>query len=161
MNIARVGLLVVGHVGPKSAHVAGDYPQLFAALLGGLGIDLVPYELDEGRFPDSVDECDGWICSPSRASTYDDLPWLADAEAFHREIVARERRYVGICFGHQLLAQALGGKVMRADAGWGIGVQEYDVVEALPCMTPRLERVSLLASHQDQVLAVPDGARVI
>jgi GMP synthase-like glutamine amidotransferase len=159
--VTRVGLLVVGHVDPKSVHIAGDYPELFDALLAPLGVELVPYALDEDRFPDSLAECDGWICSPSRLSTYDDVRWLADAEALHREIVAREYRYVGICFGHQLLAQALGGKVARAGAGWGIGVQQYDVVDALPCMEPPLARFALLASHQDQVVDVPPDARVI
>jgi GMP synthase-like glutamine amidotransferase len=159
--MTRVGLLTVGHIDPKSVHIAGDYPQLFDALFAGLGIELVTYALDEGRFPDSLRECDGWLCSPSRLSTYDDVAWLPDAEALHRAIVAEERLYVGICFGHQLLAQALGGKVARADGGWGVGVQHYDIVERLPCMDPALDRVALLASHQDQVVDVPADARVI
>ena len=159
--MTRVGLLRVGHVDPKSTHIAGDYPELFAALFAGLGIDLVTYDLDQGRFPDSLAECDGWLCSPSRSSTYDDNEWIADAEALHRAIVAEERAYVGICFGHQLLAQALGGKVERADGGWGVGVQDYDVVEALPCMDPPRGRIALIASHQDQVVDVPPDARVI
>jgi GMP synthase-like glutamine amidotransferase len=157
----RVGLLIVGHVDPKSVHIAGDYPELFEALLVPHGIELVPYALDEGRFPDSLRECDGWICSPSRQSVYDEVPWIADAEALHREIVAGEHAYVGICFGHQLLAQALGGKVARADDGWGVGVQSFDITERLPCMEPPLERVALIASHQDQIVDVPNDARVI
>ena len=159
--MTRVGLLVAGHVDPKSVHVAGDYPELFHALLAPFGVELVQYALDEGRFPDSLAECDGWMCTPSRLSTYDDIPWLADAEALHRDIVTKEARYVGICFGHQLLAQALGGTVARAAGGWGVGVQEYDIVETLPCMDPPLARCSVLASHQDQVTAVPSDARVI
>jgi GMP synthase-like glutamine amidotransferase len=157
----RVGLLVVGHIDPKSVHIAGDYPELFDALLNPFGVEIVPYELERGRFPETLGECDGWICSPSRLSTYDDVPWLADAEALHREIVAKEVPYVGICFGHQLLAQALGSKVARTPDGWRVGVQEYDVVEHLPCMDPPREQFSLLASHQDQVVDVPPGARVI
>ncbi len=120
------------------------------------GIELVPYELDEGRFPVSLDECDGWMCSPSRHSVYDDVPWIADAEDLHREIVRDEHAYVGICFGHQLLAQALGGRVERAEDGWGVGVHEYALVESLPCMDPALDRIALIASHQDQVVDVPD-----
>ena len=64
---SRIGLLMVGHVDPKSVHIAGDYPELFAALLAGHDIDLVRYDVDLGRFPESVDECDGWVCGPSRA----------------------------------------------------------------------------------------------
>jgi GMP synthase-like glutamine amidotransferase len=159
--VTRVGLLRVGHIDPKSVHIAGDYPELFRALFDGLGIELVTYDVDAGRFPTSLRECDGWICSPSRSSTYDDEPWIAEAEELHRAIVAEERLYVGICFGHQLLAQALGGKVARADDGWGVGVQPYEIVESLPCMDPPLERIALLASHQDQVVDVPSDARVI
>ncbi len=157
----RVGLLVVGHVDPKSTHLAGDYPELFAALLAGLGIDLVRYDLDAGRFPDTATECDGWICSPSRSSTYDDLPWRADAESLLRDLVAREIPYVGICFGHQLLAQALGTPVRRAADGWQVGVQEYEVVETPWWMTPPADRLALIASHEDQVQAVPAGATLL
>ena len=159
--MTRIGLLLAGHVDPRSVHVAGDYPELFTKLFGGHDIDLVRYDIDRGALPDRVDECDGWICSPSRASVYDNESWIADAEALHRDIVAREVPYVGICFGHQLLAQALGGRVARADGGWGIGVQSYAVVEPQSWMSPAASQFSLLASHQDQVVVAPPQARVI
>ena len=159
--MSRIGLLMCGHVDVKSVHIAGDYPELFGALLGPLGVELVRYDLDEGRFPDSLDECDGWLCSPSRLSAYDDVPWLADAEELHREVVAKEAKYVGICFGHQLLAQALGGRVTRSEGGWGVGVQRYDVVAPQLWMDPPLSSFALLASHQDQVSDVPADAIVI
>src|SRR5664279_3024491 len=136
---ARIGLLMVGHVDPKSVHIAGDYPELFTDLLAGHDLELVRYDVDLGRFPDSVHECDGWMCGPSRASAYADVP------------------YVGICFGHQLLAQALGARVERAADGWQVGAHEYELVEQTPWMDPDTERVTLIASHQDQVLDLPEG----
>ncbi len=157
----RVGLLMVGHVAPTSTHIAGDYPELFATLLTGLGIELVPYNLDEDRFPAAVDECDGWLLSPSRCSVYDGHPWIAEAEDLIRDLIARERPYVGICFGHQLAAQALGVPVQRAADGWQVGVHEYEIVERRPWMEPTRSRVALIASHEDQVTAVPDGARLL
>ena len=104
----RAGLLVVGHVDPKSHHIAGDYPELFTALLAPFDIEVVPYAVDAGQMPESLGECDGWLCSPSRRSVYDDEPWIADVEEFMRAAIAEESPFVGICFGHQLLAQALG-----------------------------------------------------
>lgn len=156
------GLLVVGHVDPKSTHVAGDYPELFTALLAPHGIDVVPYDVvDAGRFPVSLDERDVWICSPSRSSVYDGDPWIGEVEDLIRELVATERPYVGVCFGHQLLAQALGGRVEPAATGWGVGVQPYEVVAREPWMRPNVERFRLIASHQDQVVDAPAGARVV
>lgn len=77
-----------------------------------------------------------------------------------REIIARERPYVGICFGHQLLAQ-LGGRVARSPAGWGVGVKSYEVVEQRPWMTPRVDKVALIGSHKDQVVELPPGAELL
>ncbi len=157
----RIGLMMVGHVDPKSQHIAGDYPELFGALLDPLGIEFVRYDLDEGRFPEHVRECDGWLCSPSRMSTYDDVPWLRDVEQLLREIIATETPYVGICFGHQLLAQALGGKVERSPFGWGVGVRDYDVLAKRPWMEPSKDRFSLIGSHQDQVTQLPAEAELL
>jgi GMP synthase-like glutamine amidotransferase len=154
----RAGLLVVGHVDPGSVHVAGDYPQLYQDLLGPHGVEVVPYACDEGVLPASLRECDGWICSPSRLSAYDDVPWLRDVEEVLRAMVAAEVPYIGICFGHQLLAQALGGEVRKAEVGWGVGAQPMDVFEHPWWMTTPVEQVTLLASHQDQVVRLPDGA---
>lgn len=154
----RLGLLIVGHVDPRSRHIGGDYPELFGALLAGRDVELVRYDLDEGRFPDSPTECDGWLCSPSRLSAYDDLPWLRDAEELLRRIVDAEAPFVGVCFGHQLLAQALGGTVERAEYGWGVGVRDFDVVAQHPWMDPVVDRLALIGSHQDQVTRLPDGA---
>jgi GMP synthase-like glutamine amidotransferase len=158
---SRIGLLMVGHIDPKSVHIAGDYPELFAGLLDGHDLELVRYDLDEGRFPGSVTECDGWLCGPSRHSAYDELPWRADAEDLLREIVATETPYVGICFGHQLLAQALGTTVARADDGWQVGARDYDVLQTPRWMEPAAQRITIIASHQDQVTALPDGASLL
>ena len=158
---SRIGLLMVGHVDPKSVHIAGDYPELFRDLLDGQDLELVRYDLDLGRFPDSVSECDGWLCGPSRSSAYDDLPWRPDAEALLREIVAVEAPYVGICFGHQLLAQALGAPVERATNGWQVGAHDYEIVERTAWMDAPTDRITLIASHQDQVTEMPAGAALL
>src|SRR5262249_19549202 len=157
----RAGLLVVGHVDERARHIAGDYPELFSALLEPVGIEVVPYAAEDGQLPMSLDECDGWLCSPSRLSVYDDEPWSKDMEALMLDAIATGARFVGICFGHQLLAQALGGRVERAADGWGVGVQEYEIVEPFSAMEPPLEAFAVIASHQDQVVDVPAATRVI
>jgi GMP synthase-like glutamine amidotransferase len=121
----------------------------------------VPYAAETGQLPVSLDECDGWLCSPSRSSVYDDEPWIEGVAEMLREAIARERPFVGICFGHQLLAQALGGRVERAAAGWSVGVQRYEILEHLEPMQPAVAHCALIASHEDQVVEVPAAARVI
>ena len=156
----RIGLLLVGHIDAGSLHIGGDYPELYADLLQPHDIQLTTYRCDEGQLPDSLSEQDGYICSPSRLSVYDDHQWLRDVEQLLRDMVAAETPYVGICFGHQLMAQALGATVQKADVGWGIGAKHYEVVEAQPWMDSTADIV-LAASHQDQVMLLPDGARLM
>ena len=156
----RIGLLLVGHIDAGSLHVGGDYPELYSELLAPLDVELTTYRCDEGQLPQSVREQDGWMCSPSRLSVYDDHAWLRDVEQFLRDLVATETPYVGICFGHQLMAQALGADVRKADYGWGIGAKHYEILEAQPWMDST-DDVVLAASHQDQVQQLPSDARLL
>jgi GMP synthase-like glutamine amidotransferase len=156
----RIGLLLVGHIDAGSLHVGGDYPELYAGILADKGIELTTYRCDEGQMPDSVNEQDGWLCSPSRLSVYDDHAWLRDVEQLLRDFVEKEKPYVGICFGHQLMAQALGATVSKADYGWGIGAKHYEVVAPQPWMDSSADIV-LAASHQDQVQALPESAELL
>jgi len=160
----RLGLLVCGHVHPDALDLGGDYPALFGDLFGPLGVEVVPFDVDRGAFPASAAECDAWITSPARASVNDDEPWIRDLEELIRELIATERPFAGICFGHQLLARALGGRVERAAVGWGVGVQRYEVVAHRWWMDPpppTPDVVQLVASHEDQVVALPDGATLL
>ena len=86
-----VGLLMCGHVHPDALDLGGDYPELFTSLLGPLGIEVVPYAAEDGQLPQSIDECDAWITSPSRNSVLDDLPWIHRLGDFVMEAVVRER----------------------------------------------------------------------
>ena len=155
-----IGLLVVGHIDAGSLHVGGDYAELYRDILGPHDIEIVPYRCDEGQMPGSINEQDGWICSPSRLSVYDDVAWLRDVEEMLREMIRTETPFVGICFGHQLLAQALGGTVRKAKVGWGIGAKEYTVRIPQPWMQPARDVIHLAASHQDQVIELPDGVEL-
>jgi GMP synthase-like glutamine amidotransferase len=158
-----VGLLMCGHVPPPVVGAVGDYPELFGALLAPHGARLEVFSIDEGRTPASLDDCDGWIGSPSRSSVLGDDPWLADATDIVRALVEEERPFAGICFGHQLLAQATGGRVERAAAGWGVGAQDYTVLASRPWMdpAPATGRFRLIASHEDQVTELPPGATLL
>ena len=162
-STVRVGLLQCGHVRADVATDHGDYPELFAALLADAPVELVTYVAADGHLPDDPRACDGWLITGSASSVYEPLPWIDEAGRFLARVVEAEVPLVAVCFGHQLLAQALGGRVERSDQGWGVGVHRYDVVAPLPGWpepTPPQE-LTIFASHQDQVTVLPDGATVL
>lgn len=158
----RIGLLQCGHVHPDIVDEHGDYPELFDALLGPHGVDLEVHDVQRRPPPSDPGAHDGWLISGSADSTYDPLDWIPPVEDLVRRLVAEAAPLVAICFGHQLLAQAHGGRVDRAGAGWGVGIQRYrasgGAAEEPHAPTPGF---SLVASHQDQVAVLPDGAEVL
>jgi len=136
-----------------------DYPARFRALLGE-GVATVRFDVQAGRLPEDPTEFQGAIVTGSAAGVYDDLPWIAPLLDWLRAARGKTR-LVGICFGHQALAQAFGGHVAKSDKGWGVGLHRYDVVREEPWMFPRARSIAIPVSHQDQVQILPPDARVI
>jgi GMP synthase (glutamine-hydrolysing) len=150
----RIGILETGDVAESLRVPHEDYTKMFGHLLDGHGFEFVAYRTYLGELPDSPGDCDGWLITGSRHGVYDDLPWIAPLEEFVRAVYAAKIPLVGICFGHQIMAQALGGKVVKSDKGWGAGVQRYRSAETGG-------EIAVLASHQDQVVEKPADAKVI
>jgi GMP synthase-like glutamine amidotransferase len=158
----RIGLLVCDHVLPEFRHIAGDYPEMFGRLFSSFPeIELVPYDLVEGEFPVSLDECDGWITTGSKRSVYDDEEWIHRFADLVREAHFENRPFVGICFGHQMMAQALGGHVSRSDRGWGVGVKRVDLAGSIVPGAEDVVSFAVLNSHADQVDVVPPDGEVL
>ena len=155
----RVGVLECDHVDERYRDVTADYTELFRALLPG--VELVPYDVINGVLPGRPDECDGWLATGSRHSVYEDLDWIRETAAFVRTVRDAEVPFVGVCFGHQLLAHALGGVVERSPRGWGAGILHIDVLRHEAWMDPPKERCHLHFMHQDQVVRAPEGAVVL
>jgi GMP synthase-like glutamine amidotransferase len=154
-----IGLLLCDHVRPGFRVIAGDYPDYFTRLLPGRPI--VTYDLTAGQFPTDLDECEAWITTGSRHFVSDDIGWIGDFAALVRRIHREERALVGICFGTQMIAHALGGEVWRAPTGWAVGIREVEVVESEGWMSPRADRFRILHGNADQVKTLPPGARLL
>ena len=140
--------------------MCGPYRQVFSDMFDGHAVELVEFPLFDGTAPDALDEADLWIINGSPDSVYDDLPWLETAEELVRDAAATERPLFGICFGHQLIARALGGRVERAAGGWQVGVTDYRTIAPVPAWSAVPAQLALLAVHQDQVVEVPADAVV-
>ncbi|THD82110.1 MAG: type 1 glutamine amidotransferase [Phenylobacterium sp.] len=132
---------------------------MFEQLLGRDAYAWRTYAVDEGELPASPTDCDAYIVTGSSAGVYDDLPWIAPAMDFLRAAKGKVG-LVGVCFGHQLMAQAFGGQVIKSPKGWGVGEHVYELMAAEPWIGERPLRIRLPASHQDQVVAKPPGAEV-
>jgi GMP synthase-like glutamine amidotransferase len=153
----KVGLLECDDVVGRFPEIRGGYREMFAALLPGFSFTY--HEAHRGQIPASPRECDAWICTGSKYSVYDGTPWIADLAAFIRSL--GERKFVGICFGHQMLAHAMGGKVAKAQQGWGVGVLDVEVLRKEPWMDPPLQHLRIQHMHQDQVQRLPENSLLL
>ena len=147
-----IGVLQTGQSPGALRDDMGDYPDFFRTLLANRGLQFRTYHVEAMQFPVSVHDCDGWLITGSRHGAYEDHPFIRPLEDFIRKAMAEDVPLVGICFGHQIIAQAMGGKVERHEGGWAVGPQDYEF-EGQP--------VRINAWHRDQVTEVPDEAEVV
>lgn len=159
----RVGLLECDHVREDLLHIAGDYRQMFADLFNRHApqLELMNFDVRNGEFPASVDACEAFVCTGSRFSAYAPDDWIQELKGFLRQLREADKPFVGICFGHQVLAEALGGKVEKAAQGWGIGVHSLNVIKTEGWMQPEKTSCGIQYTHQDQVLSLPENSVVL
>ena len=150
----KIGILQAGHSPHELTEKFGDYDEFFKRFLAGNGFEFSSYAVMDGVFPADIEDADGWLISGSKFGVYEAHEWIARLEDFLRAAFAAGKPMVGICFGHQILAQALGGKVEKFAGGWSAGVESYQ-------LNGYSEDVTLLSWHQDQVIEPPTQARVV
>ena len=152
----KVAVLETGRPPAGLLQQFGDYPAMFARLLGP-EFAVQSFDVQAGKFPDPV-RVGAVLITGSPAGVYEPLPWIPPLLEFIR--AADAAKMVGVCFGHQAMAEALGGKVVKSDKGWGTGLHRYSMGEVEPWMDPAPE-IAVPASHQDQVVVQPPGTQVI
>lgn len=156
-----IGILQTDSVMDRFQPDFGDYPQMFVRLLQGPAprdTEFRVVDCQKMEYP-APDSCDAYIITGSRYSVYEDELWIKALAEFVAKLLAARRKLVGICFGHQLVAHFFGGRTQAV--GWAVGVQQCNVVENAPWMRPQLADFALLSSHQDQVVELPAGARLL
>jgi len=136
--------------------IYGDYPAMFADLLGD-GFEIESFDVQHGALP-PVGAHDAYLITGSPAGVYDPLPWIARLMEFICS--ADTAKMVGICFGHQVMAEALGGHVEKSDKGWGAGLHRYGIDIVEPWMD-EVSSIAVAASHQDQVVVQPPHTEVV
>jgi GMP synthase-like glutamine amidotransferase len=153
----RIAVLETGRPPEPLEPKFGRYPAMFEDLLGtGDGRSFKGYDIQAGDYPDRG-AFDALLITGSPAGAYDPLPWIEPLKAFLRG--SRGKPMVGICFGHQIMAEAFGGHVEKFKGGWAIGLHRYHVVERQVWMDTAAD-FAVPASHQDQVVVQPPDSQV-
>jgi GMP synthase-like glutamine amidotransferase len=116
------------------------------------------FDVQHNIYPETLNDKELYLIPGSTASAYDNVPWINRLKEFIQILHHKKMKTVGVCFGHQIIAQALGGKVVRALQGWGIGIRSSIIV------APKAEKyfpqkeMRLHYNHHDQVIELPSHA---
>lgn len=155
----KIGLLECDHVASELRSIAGDYRDMFLQFLPGP--EWAFFDIVSGQFPSPDDDCDAYLCTGSRFSVYDEVGWILELKTFVRQISSSDKKFIGVCFGHQMMGEALGGKVKKAESGWNVGVHTFEILRQAPWMSPFQPSLNLMMMCQDQVVQLPPGSTVL
>ena len=158
----KIGILLVGRASEDLVDEYGTYAEMLIALINTEEqvFEFKTFNILDDEFPKDHLECDGWIVTGSPHGVYEDHSWIPTVSQLINNVYKANLPIFGVCFGHQLIAQALGGHVEKSEKGWGLGLHTYQVNNKPDYMSNLSEEVTLNICHQDQVLRPPQGATV-
>jgi GMP synthase-like glutamine amidotransferase len=154
----KIGIIECGPVPAPLQDTYISYPAMFEAQLQPLlhGASFETISVVNGETLPAPDAFDAWLIPGSRHGVYDDLPWIEPLKNFIREVAQIKRPMAGVCFGHQIIAEALGGKVEKAAIGFRIGMERYET-----SLGDAAGSVMMPAFHQDQIVMQPPDSDVV
>lgn len=163
MRTLTIGILETGLPPEGYSEKYGSYPDMFRDLLSASDSQLAfnYFAVLDGEIPTDPSICDAWLITGSKFGVYEEHPWITPLSTLICQAYQADIPLVGICFGHQLIAQALGGKVVKSDKGWSLGVAEYQIHQPAEWMTQAEKTFAIQAYHQDQVVELPDETQVL
>ncbi|CAM6106196.1 unnamed protein product [Calypogeia fissa] len=162
----RYCVLLTGHASDYTQNLYGGYGKMFVELLSDPDDKWDIYAVVDGQFPpeEELEKYDGFVLTGSRHDAHGSDEWITKLCAILQSLHEKKQNILGICFGHQVLSRALGGKTGRTDAGWEIGLRDIQTTTALASKAyavgvPPVLRV--MESHQDQVQQIPPGGELL
>lgn len=159
----KLGILICDQVQDQLQPEFGDYPAMFQDIIEQVNpqIELQFFSAIDRKLPSDIDACDVYMTSGSRWGVNDDSVWIRELEQFIRRLYDGGKGFVGICFGHQLIATSLGGSVGKSGKGWGIGIYTSGSITEKPWMSPFKDSLNVVVSHQDQIVELPAQTEVL
>ena len=158
----KIGILLVGRASEDLVDKYGTYAEMLINLINSDEklFEFKTFNILDGIFPLNHNDCDGWIVTGSPHGVYEEHSWIPIVSQLIKDIYDNKLPIFGVCFGHQLIAQALGGNVEKSIKGWGLGLHTYQINNKTNYMGNLSSEVTLNICHQDQVLSPPNGATV-
>ncbi|MGF1721092.1 type 1 glutamine amidotransferase [Vibrio kyushuensis] len=153
----KIGILAAG----DTPTILREKYQSFADMTADMIRSYLPqakfeyFDVKGGQFPEKLDEMVAWVITGSVHCANEELPWMLKLEALINELNQNKQCLIGICFGHQIIAKALGGSIEQYAGGWGVGLHEYQ------WKNDEHQTSFLPAFHQDQVVQAPKNAKVL
>lgn len=158
-----IGILETDTVDEGVINIYGSYADMFKQIFSKIDSSIIykVYQVHKYSLPEVTNECDAYLITGSQYSAYDTDDWISKLKSFIRQLNQEKKKLIGICFGHQIIAEALGGQVKESEKGWGVGLMESRVLHHKNWMEPEHATFELLVSHQDQVIRLPEEATLI
>ncbi|MDG9931199.1 MULTISPECIES: amidotransferase [unclassified Pseudomonas] len=159
----RICILETDVLRPELIDQYQGYGRMFERLFAKqpLAATFEVFNVVQGDYPADGERYDAYLVTGSKADSFGSDPWIGVLKTYLLQRYESGDKLLGICFGHQLLALLLGGRAERATQGWGVGIHHYELKQQVPWMSPALEQLTLLISHQDQVTALPEKATLL
>jgi GMP synthase-like glutamine amidotransferase len=159
----KIGLLQCDHVAPELAPRFGDQPAFFQNLFARHAPEITfdVFDIQAGKYPDDPGRYEGFIGTGARYSVTENYSWIHRFKEYVQFLYQQKIKFIGICFGHQMIAHALGGSCDVSERGWGIGVRKIHILRKKDWMQPEADAISLLYSHMDQIITLPPGSEVL
>ncbi len=153
----KLGILESDRLEKSLREKYGSYSEMFQKLLSSVDDQLVfeSYKVIQLEYPENIDDCDAYLITGSKSSPYENKTWIKALENYVVKLHTHQKKLIGICFGHQLIAQALGGLVENSPKGWGVGRASRKLYQSKPWMGKTEKKYTILVSHQDQVTRLP------
>lgn len=158
----HIGILETGRTPIELASSYPSYAQMTADWLTPINGEVSIYPIMDGITPPAPEQADLWAITGSKCGVYEDHPWIPGLIKFVQDAKTYGKtKMLGICFGHQLIATALGGTVIKSDKGWGIGIHRYSTAPWPEHLGKAPKELAIAAFHQDQVIEPPPGSQII